>query len=56
MLKLKKNPDNEIFKITYKRYINFCSEIFKRAQRLNDSHEISKAGNNAKLYITMTIH
>lgn len=54
MLKLKKKPDNEIFKITYKRYKNFCFEILKRAKRLNDSHENSKAGNNAKL-ITMTI-
>ncbi|CAH2108796.1 unnamed protein product [Euphydryas editha] len=49
--KLKKNPNNEIIKITYKRYRNHCSTIVKR---LKSDYEITKLknsnNNNKKLW------
>lgn len=41
-------PNNEILKITYKRYRNFCNGLIKRLKRKFDKEQISNAGNDSK--------
>lgn len=47
--KLKQSPDDEILKVTYTRYRNFCTKILKKVKRQHDAFEIKKAGKNSKL-------
>lgn len=46
--KLKQNPDNNILKISYTRYRNFCNDILKKCKRQYDSNLLKSAGNNNK--------
>ncbi|KOB72121.1 Uncharacterized protein OBRU01_11332, partial [Operophtera brumata] len=59
-LKLKKTPHNEILKITYTRYRNYCNSTLRNLKIAYEKSELEKAGNNSKLmwqkikYITNT--
>lgn len=46
--KLRKNPDNEICKITFTRYRNFCNDLLKKIKRAYDLAEFEKAKDNPK--------
>lgn len=46
--KLQLSPDNEVIKITYKRYRNFCSGLLKKAKRTFDTQELDIASHNPK--------
>lgn len=46
--KLKRDPDNETLKLTYKRYRNFCSSLLKKAKRTYERNEIEKSRGNKK--------
>lgn len=46
--KLKRDPANDILKVTYKRYRNFCNSIIKKAKRNYDKKEIENAKGNKK--------
>lgn len=43
--KLKKNPNNEILIITYKRYRNFCNWLLKKLKREYEKDLLKKAAN-----------
>lgn len=47
-MKLKKEPDNDILKITYRRYRNFCNDIIKKCKRHYENEELREAGSNTK--------
>lgn len=47
-IKLKKNPNNEILKITYKRYRNFCNYLLRRLKRDFEREQFLKAKDNPK--------
>lgn len=44
----KKQPNNQILNITYKRYRNFCNKLLKKIKRDYDKKIIEKAGNSNK--------
>lgn len=46
--KLKRDPDNEMVKTTYKRYRNFCNNLIKKANRDYEKQEIENAKDNKK--------
>lgn len=46
--KLKKDPDNEVLKLTFKRYRNFCSAQLKKAKRSYERQEIENSKDNKK--------
>jgi hypothetical protein len=46
--KLKKEPDNDIIKITYSRYRNFCTNVTRKAKRQYHKENILKSKNNTK--------
>ncbi|CAH2096746.1 unnamed protein product [Euphydryas editha] len=46
--KVKKAPDNEILRITYNRYRNFCARILKKVKRRYDIQELDNASHNPK--------
>lgn len=46
--KVKKFPRNEVLKITYLRYRNFCIRILRKAKRIYDTEELKKASKNPK--------
>lgn len=46
--KHKRSPNNETFKITYKRYRNFCNTLLKNLKRCYERDQINQAGNNSK--------
>lgn len=43
-----KAPENEILKVTYLRYRNFCNKLLKKLKRQYESLEIKNAGQNKK--------
>lgn len=45
----KTNQNNEVFKKTYIRYRNFCTNLLKKLKRQFESSELQKAGKNSKL-------
>ncbi|CAB3228852.1 unnamed protein product [Arctia plantaginis] len=47
-LKMKKSPNNDAIKITYKRYRNYCSNILKSLKRQYERKELNKASTNPK--------
>ncbi|CAH0725078.1 unnamed protein product, partial [Brenthis ino] len=47
-LKCKKEPQNEIIKITYVRYKNFCNDLLKRLKRNYESNELKKYAKDPK--------
>lgn len=47
-IKMKSVPNNEIIKITFKRYRNYCSTILKNLKRQYEREELNKAKNNPK--------
>lgn len=46
--KVKKDPDNEVLKTTYRRYKNFCNNLLKKVKRNYEKEEIKAAGSNSK--------
>ena len=46
--KLRLEPFNEVLKITYKRYRNYCNHIIKRQKRKHDRDQLTKANKNPK--------
>lgn len=46
--KLKRNPDDETIKTTYKRYRNYCNTLLKKAKKRYDKNEIDNAKGNKK--------
>lgn len=48
-LKSKREPDNVILSVTYKRYRNFCNNLLKKLKIQFDKTELQKAGKNSKL-------
>ncbi|XP_026315748.1 uncharacterized protein LOC113227090 [Hyposmocoma kahamanoa] len=46
--KLKKHPNDEILKLSYKRYRNFCNARIKNAKRHFEREEIRKAGRDGR--------
>lgn len=46
--KHKNSPNNEIIKLTYTRYRNYCNSLLKKLKRIYERNLISKAGNNNK--------
>lgn len=42
----KKNPDNEVLNISYKRYRNFCNSLLRKLRRQYEKHLLQKAKNN----------
>lgn len=46
--KSKRSPDNEILKLTYTRYRNFCNSLLRKLKRSYEKEQIDKAGNNCK--------
>lgn len=46
--KHKKNPDNEILALTYKRYRNYCTQILKKVKINYEKTQIEGAKNNHK--------
>lgn len=46
--KLKKSPENDILRLTYKRYRNFCKNILKNVKRQYDKKRLQDAGTNSK--------
>lgn len=48
-LKAKKEPDNEIISVTYKRYRNYCNKLLKKLKLEYNKAELEKAGKNSKL-------
>lgn len=53
--KSSKNPDDEIIKITYKRYRNFCNSLLKKIKREYEKNTLQKAAttNNKVLWDTI---
>lgn len=47
-IKLRKEPNNAILKVTYKRYRNFCSNLIKKLKRNYNSQKINRSANNPK--------
>lgn len=47
-LKVKKEPENDILKTTYKRYRNFCNDTIKKCKRQYEKEELRAAGSNSK--------
>lgn len=47
--KLRNDPYNEILKITYKRYRNYCNNLIKKLKRKYDREQLSKASKNSKI-------
>lgn len=45
---LKKNPQNEVTRISYKRYRNYCTTILRKAKTDYEKTEFERAGNNSK--------
>lgn len=48
-LKLKKNPFNEILKITYTRYRNYCSKLVRKLKTIYERKKLDSATKNPKL-------
>lgn len=46
--KMKQHPDNEVLKLTYRRYRSFCTSALKKAKRLYEKQEIDRAQNNKR--------
>ncbi|KAL0850689.1 hypothetical protein ABMA28_006634 [Loxostege sticticalis] len=46
---LRNDPHNDILRITYRRYRNYCNNLIKRMKRLYDRENIIKSLNNNKL-------
>lgn len=46
--KVKKHPDNETHKTTYKRYRNFCSSLLKKLKRDYEKLQFENAGKSSK--------
>ena len=46
--KLKKDPQNQVLKISYKRYRNFCTNLLRKAKIDYEKLEFTKAGKNSK--------
>lgn len=46
--KIKADPTNELIKITYKRYRNYCNKILKTTKNQFEKNQILKAGSNNK--------
>lgn len=46
--KLKSSPDNEILKLTYTRYRNFCNAILKKVKRAYEKSEVEKTKDDPK--------
>lgn len=42
------DPDNEVLKITYKRYRNFCNSLLRRLKRAYEKNQILEAQNDNK--------
>lgn len=47
-LKVKKNPDNEILKITYTRYRNYCQTLVRKLKNNYERSNLENAKNNPK--------
>lgn len=47
-LKLKSDPHNQILKISYKRYRNFCNNLIKKLKRKYESNQITKSAKNPR--------
>lgn len=47
-LKIKKEPENSILKLTYLRYRNFCNNLLKKLKVEYEKQELLKAKNNPK--------
>lgn len=48
-LKVRSDPFNEILRITYKRYRNFCNKLIKKLKRKYEKEQILKSINNSKI-------
>lgn len=46
--KANSDPDNEVLKITYKRYRNFCNNLLRRLKRAYEKNQILDAQNDNK--------
>lgn len=46
--KLKKDPNNEILKITYRRYRNYCNNMLKKLKRNYEKDLLTKSSKNTK--------
>lgn len=47
--KLKLDPNNEILKITYRRYRNFCNSLIKKVKRKYNKEKLAKSCKNNKI-------
>lgn len=47
--KIKSDPHNEILKLTYKRYRNYCNCLLKKLKRKYEKEELEKASKDSKL-------
>lgn len=47
---VKKNPDNEVIKTTYKRYWNFCNNLLKKLKKEYEKDQIELNKFNNKNY------
>lgn len=47
-IKLTKNPENNILKISYFRYRNYCNNLLKKLKRQYEQTQIQNAGQNTK--------
>lgn len=46
--KFKKDPNNNVLKITYKRYRNYCANQLKKAKHKHETQELEKAKHNKR--------
>lgn len=47
-LQLRSDPHNEILKITYKRYRNFCNNLLKKLKHKHEREQLDKNSKNSK--------
>lgn len=55
-LKLRHDSSNEILKITYKKYRNFCNNLLKKLKRNYDKEQLIKSNNNNPKELWKTIN
>lgn len=48
-LKSRREPHNEVLKITYKRYRNFCNDLIKKIRRKYEKEQLAKSSKNSKM-------
>lgn len=46
--KLRKSPNNEVLKVAYSRYRNFCNALLRKIKRAFEREQITNAGNDSR--------